>query len=94
MAAAFATMTSKGQVTIPKKVREELHLKPHDKLFIAIEGDRAILRPIHGDIFGLKGILRHKVKGPIDFKELRRKFEEGMARDAVRRGHLRPPTSR
>ncbi|MEX0845605.1 MAG: AbrB/MazE/SpoVT family DNA-binding domain-containing protein [Balneolaceae bacterium] len=29
---AKATITSKGQVTIPKKIREKLGLKPGDKL--------------------------------------------------------------
>ena len=75
----LATMTSKGQVTIPKEVRKQLHLKPHDKLVVLTDGDRAILRPIHGDIRDLKGILRDAVKGPIDFKKLRREFETAMA---------------
>ncbi len=29
---AEATITSKGQVTIPKEIREKLHLNPGDKL--------------------------------------------------------------
>lgn len=90
----MATMTSKGQVTIPKPVRDQLHLRPHDKFVVTTDGERAILKPLHGDILGLKGIFKDKVKGPINFKELRRKFEEGMARDAVRRGKLHPPGSR
>lgn len=89
---ASATMTSKGQVTIPKEIREKLRIKPKDRITFSVEGDHAILHSIHGDILGLKGIFKHAVKGPIDFKELRRKFEEGMAKDAVRRGRLRPPS--
>ncbi|MBI3317777.1 MAG: AbrB/MazE/SpoVT family DNA-binding domain-containing protein [Candidatus Omnitrophica bacterium] len=90
---AFATMTSKGQMTIPKDIRQKLHLKPHDKLSVTTDGEKATLRPIRGTILGLKGIFKDAVKGPINFKELRRKFEEGMAEDAVRRGRLRPPKS-
>lgn len=91
MAAAFATMTSKGQVTIPKNVRQELHLKPHDRFTVYTDGDKAILRPMHGDIRDLKGILKDKVKGPIDFRKLRQEAEEGMAQEALERGRIRPP---
>jgi len=90
----LATMTSKGQVTIPKMVRERLHLKPHDRLLVFTEGDTAILRPIRGTILGLKGIFHRPGMKPIDFKKLREEFEKGMAEDAVRRGRLRVPPAR
>ncbi len=53
---ALATITSKGQVTIPKKIREALKLRPGDKIEIVItkEGE-AIIRPISkkvDDVFG------------------------------------------
>lgn len=75
----MTTMTTKGQVTLPKAIRDKLHLKPHDKIVVTAEGARAILRPIHGDIRDLKGIFKHAVKGPIDFKKLRRDFERAAA---------------
>lgn len=80
---ALATMTSKGQVTIPKEIREKLHIKPKDRITFSVEGDHAILHAIHGDIRDLKGIFKHAVKGPIDFKALRRKFETAMAKRQV-----------
>lgn len=86
-----ATMTSKGQMTIPKILRERLHLKPHDKLLVIQEGDQAVVRPLHGDILGLKGILHRKGMKPIDFRKLRQEFEEDMARDALRRAGIKPP---
>lgn len=42
--ASFTTMTEKGQVTIPKQVRDKLGLKPRDKVEIVVEGDEARLR--------------------------------------------------
>ncbi len=75
----MTTMTSKGQVTIPIAVREKLHLKPHDRLIVTTDGEKAIFRPIHGDIRDLKGIFKHAVKGPINFKALRKEFEMAMA---------------
>ena len=87
----LATMTTKGQMTIPKAVREKLHLKPHDRLVVIPDpdGERAILRPIHGDALRLKGIFKNAVKGPIDFKKLRQDAEEGMAQEALERSEIR-----
>lgn len=42
---ATATITSKGQVTIPKKIREKLGLKPGDKIDFEVEkGDLKVSR--------------------------------------------------
>ena len=43
----LATITSKGQVTIPKEVRESLHLHAGDKIEILVkENGEAIIRPV------------------------------------------------
>ena len=39
-------MSTKGQIVIPKRVQEELGLKPGDPLAIAVDGNRLILRKI------------------------------------------------
>jgi AbrB family looped-hinge helix DNA binding protein len=41
---ATATMTSKGQLTIPKDIRDRLGLKPGDKVELVPSGDGAFLR--------------------------------------------------
>jgi len=44
---ALATLTSKGQVTIPKEVRTTFRLHTGDKVeFIIAETGQAILRPV------------------------------------------------
>ena len=44
---AVATLTTKGQVTIPKKIRELLKLHTGDKIEIIVTENReAIIRPI------------------------------------------------
>jgi antitoxin PrlF len=37
-------VTSKGQVTIPKKIRDQLHVAPGDTLVYEIEGNRVFVR--------------------------------------------------
>jgi antitoxin PrlF len=53
---AIATVTSKGQVTIPKAVRKKLRLHTGDKLeFIITPQGETLLRPVTkrvDDIFG------------------------------------------
>jgi antitoxin PrlF len=42
-----ATITSKGQITIPKTVRESLHLHSGDQVaFILRDSSEAVLRPV------------------------------------------------
>ena len=44
---AIAKLTSKGQVTIPKVVRERLHLHTGDKMeFIVTQQGEALIRPV------------------------------------------------
>ena len=42
----LSTVTIKGQVTIPKEVRDLLHIHPNDKVDFIIEGGRAVIVPI------------------------------------------------
>jgi len=41
-----AKVTYKGQITIPKTVREALNIEEGDSVALRVEGDHAILRPI------------------------------------------------
>lgn len=53
---ALATLTNKGQVTIPKEVRDSLGLQTGDKLeFVITESGKALFRPVTkkvDDVFG------------------------------------------
>ena len=40
----LTTVTSKGQVTIPKEVRDALGIKPHDKIDFVVEDGYAKLK--------------------------------------------------
>lgn len=48
---ALATITTKGQVTIPKKIRELLKLHTGDKIEIAVTDKReAVIRPVSNTV--------------------------------------------
>ena len=60
-----ATMTSKGQVTIPKAVRESLHLHTGDRVEFVVHGsDEALVRPITKSVDEVFGRL-HAPNQPI-----------------------------
>lgn len=79
---AVATLTSKGQTTIPKEIRERLGLQPGDKLDFVVEGDgRVVLRPATRDVRELRGLLRKKGRAPVSLEEM----DLAIAQGAVRR---------
>ena len=53
----FSKITSKGQVTIPHEIREELHLSTGSKLKFVIQNNSILLMPINNKLSDLKGIL-------------------------------------
>jgi AbrB family looped-hinge helix DNA binding protein len=53
-----ATLTSKGQITVPKAVREHLRLKAGERVEFVIADDGAVrLEPVHRSVRDLKGFL-------------------------------------
>lgn len=54
-------MTSKGQITIPKLVRERLHLEPGDKVYFDVRDDGSVLMVACNEpVENLFGMLRQK----------------------------------
>jgi len=53
-----ATLTSKGQTTVPKDIRDHLHLRPGDRIEFVIEPDgRVVLVSASFDAADLAGAL-------------------------------------
>jgi AbrB family looped-hinge helix DNA binding protein len=51
-------ITSKGQTTIPKKIRNHLNLRPGDRIDFVVEEDgKVVLEPATHDIHDLEGML-------------------------------------
>lgn len=77
MEVSVSSITTKGQVTIPKEIREALGLREGDKVVFIIEGDRAMIRKVSGE--KLSKILSRQKPWPEDSlafqKRLRREWE-------------------
>jgi len=74
-------VTSKGQMTIPKEVKKALDLKPSGKVIIVVDGDRAILKPLRGDILDIGGsIVIPGSKKTVDFHRIRQEVRKKVAR--------------
>ena len=60
-----ATVTSKGQITIPKDVREHLGLEAGDRVVFVVQSDRdVVLKPAKTDLRELHGMLYRKGQRP------------------------------
>ena len=56
----IATMTSKGQITIPAATRAKLRIGPGSKVgFVENEAGEIVLRPLRGDVRRLRGIVKY-----------------------------------
>lgn len=66
-----ATVTSKGQITIPKVVRDRLHLAAGDAVdFVFEESNRVVLRPLAGSVRDLAGILHRPGDRAVGVREM------------------------
>jgi len=76
-----STITSKGQTTIPKDVRDRLHLKAGDRIeFVVREDGTALMVPATLPVTSLRGILPPPAK-PVSLEEMDR-----VIRRRARRG--------
>ena len=57
-----STVTSKGQITIPKQIREAIALYEKDEVIFEQHGDIVILKPALKDITKLVGVLNSESK--------------------------------
>ena len=80
-----STVSSKGQVTIPKKIREFLKLETFDKVvFIPLEEGKVMITNKQTPVSDLFGMLKHRQpKQPVSMEEMeavirKRRAERGM----------------
>jgi AbrB family looped-hinge helix DNA binding protein len=70
---AAATLTSKGQTTIPKEIRDSLGMKPGDRMTFTLMPDgTVILRVKSKSIMELAGVLHRKGRKPVSIAQMSR----------------------
>jgi AbrB family looped-hinge helix DNA binding protein len=73
------SITKKGQVTIPKEIRDALGLKEHDKMIFILRGSEIMMRPLRGTILDLRGTVPPKER-PEEFEKVRTRVKREQAK--------------
>jgi AbrB family looped-hinge helix DNA binding protein len=76
-----SVVTRKGQVTIPKPIRDQLGLEQGEKIMFIRRGDEVLLKMLRGSILDLKGSVRPYAR-PEDFLRIQRTIKKSIARKA------------
>jgi AbrB family looped-hinge helix DNA binding protein len=66
-----ATMTSKGQMTLPKSIRDRLGLQPGDRVEFIETRQGFLVLPLKRGLSGIKGILP-KPRKPVSIDDMNR----------------------
>jgi AbrB family looped-hinge helix DNA binding protein len=74
-------ITAKGQTTIPKEIRDYLHLQVGDKIdFVVEESGKVVLEPATHDVAELEGVLHRPGVKAISLEEMQKALRKRFAR--------------
>ena len=77
-------MTSKGQVTFPKPIRDKLRLRPGDKIeFMLVEDGSLLVTPVTVPVTRLKGMVP-RPEAPLSLDSLDEAVAAAVARRRLR----------
>ena len=81
-------MTSKGQITIPKELRDRFNVDEGDQFKIFIQDDKILLEPVKKK--KLSDVLKNRIKvsEPIDIEKMREVAEQELANQYKQEGLL------
>lgn len=66
-----ATLTSKGQTTIPKEIRDSLGMKPGDRMTFTLMPDATVVMRVKTKSIGdLAGVLQRKGRKPVPVDQM------------------------
>jgi AbrB family looped-hinge helix DNA binding protein len=83
-----STLTSRGQTTIPKAIREALQLQPGDRVEFIQEDDRVVLRRAASDLTELDGLVDRSGGDAVSLDEMDAAIARG-ARESGAASHNR-----
>jgi len=75
----IATLTSKGQVTLPMAVRTALSLAAGNQVDFVQQGASFVLIPVRSDVAALKGRFAGRVKKPVSIAAMNQAIAAGAA---------------
>lgn len=82
---AFTTMTAKGQLTIPKDVRDVLNLAPGTRFYVTVRNGQVIAVPKNRKLRDLAGILGTPPNGvALTIEDMNEAIMEIAAEDDLR----------
>lgn len=79
------TLSSKGQITLPKELRDQLDLQPGDTLVYTIIDNQVVITPKSIDFADLAGLLGDPPLGRATLEEIDRSVAEAAGADAAAR---------
>jgi len=77
-----AKLSSKGQTTIPKEVRDYLRLSPGDRVLFVIREGEVLLQPVTQTLLDLRGSIKPR-RRPEDFDAVRQEVKKRVSRKPV-----------
>ena len=85
MNAFVSTVTQKGQVTIPKSVRDNLHLVTGDKIeFVLNDRGEVVIKPVTRKVTEVAGLLsKYKKSQPVSIEAMDQAVAQYIRNEAV-----------
>lgn len=71
----ITSLTQKGQVAIPKNIRDLFNLKPYDKLQFSVENNKILAEPV-SSVDSMFGVI--KTKKSLTKKQMKRTIREAV----------------
>ena len=75
-------VSAKGQITLPKALRDALNIQAGDSIALTKIDDHVELRPVTKTLFDMIGIM--PVDGPLDFQALREETKQYVTEKVMR----------
>lgn len=80
-----ATLTSKGQLTLPKAARDALNLKAGTRFAVNITDGKLMLTPARVDALSVRGLLKSPHSKPLSIDEMDAGITRAMAEKHARK---------
>ena len=84
----ITTMTQKGQVAIPKSIRDYFLLKPYDKVYFEVQNEKIVATPVPSidEMFGI-----FKISKRITKKEMKKSIREAVVAKFIKKNKALAP---